>query len=99
MFVKVEDCDGDDMTCEEYYSIGRPSFGVPTTEREISSDKTVVSNSKVIVTDLLGRILYRGSAEEFFQDRFSFSSSPLMLLYLDEYERVIKKSIINIKND
>lgn len=98
-FVKVEDCDGDDMTCEEYYSIGRPSSGVPTTEREISSDKTVVSNSKVIVTDLLGRILYRGSAEEFFQDRFSFSSSPLMLLYLDEYERVIKKSIINIKND
>ena len=99
MFVKVEDCDGDDMTCEEYYSIGRPASGVPTTERDISSDKTVVSNSKVIVTDLLGRILYRGSAEQFFEDRFLFSSSPLILLYLDESERVIKKTMINIKND
>jgi hypothetical protein len=99
MFVKVEDCDGDDMTCEEYYSIGRPASGVPTTERDISSDRTVVSNSKVIVTDLLGRILYRGSAEQFFEDRFLFSSSPLILLYLDESERVIKKTMINIKND
>jgi Zn-dependent metalloprotease len=99
MFVKVEDCDGDDVSCEEYYSIGRPALDTPTTAKETSLDRTIVNNSKVIVTDLLGRILYRGSAEEFFQDRFPFSSSPLILLYLDESERVIKKRIINIKND
>ncbi len=67
--VKIEDCDGDDPTCEEYYNNSSHTTNESSTlnneAKLFLSNLEKLKGSKVSIIDLLGRPIYNGEFDDF----------------------------------
>jgi hypothetical protein len=92
--VKIEDCNGDKPTCQEYYGIGRvykPQNESPTLNDKLDNNpQRQNSPSWIKVYDLLGRLLYEDSTKTF-SDNDIQQEGLVIKIYFDNFGKIIDK--------
>ena len=92
--VKLIDCNGDDPTCEEYYNIdGRISndsdfLFTERTESKIEEKGAIEKD--MIVYDILGHLIYKGTAKKWTKEDIT-QSGIYLFLYTDQNGNLIRQ--------